>query len=66
MVLFYNMSEDAEKDAASSSKSKASPLKKVKSVESAIKKYYIKAIKLIRAREFLAEFLGTFFLVVSI
>ena len=37
-----------------------------KMIFGAINKYWAKAVKLIRAKEFLAELLGTFILVVSI
>ena len=36
-----------------------------KKIFGAINKYWAKAVKLLRAKEFLAEFLGTFVLVVS-
>lgn len=53
----------------STSASDGNALSKIKSslqkVEAKIKAYYIKAIKLIHARHFMAEFLATFILVVS-
>lgn len=39
-------------------------LAKVRAVENRVKGYYVKGMKFVRAREFMAEFLATFLLVV--
>jgi len=41
------------------------PLAKLADAEKKLKDYYCKGVKLIRAREFMAEFLATFLLMVS-